>query len=286
MAPTAMVAAVVAMVAAVSFAQMIPSVTVHGDAYNVGLAVGRVFAGQLQQFAESYDPLASVLRPFLETDDGREAFAEWLQTNTALYPDQFAEMKGLSDGSGVPISDVLLLNFREVRAVGGGSAPVEIVSRAHRLADRVQEIFLLIDANDTYTTAPRECSDMMYRAHRLDETLMAHNEDNDASIGAGAFFLTATVVSNATGTADARFTSYVYPLLTAGNAFSFNEYGLVFTVNALFPKNVTVGGVARQCLTRDVLKSKSVGEAIQRTAVSTSLTCAVGERARETNSER
>ena len=40
-------------------------------------------------------------------------------------------------------------------------------------------------------------------------------------------------------------TSYVYPGYVPGNAFSFNEYGLIMTTNAEFGREVTVGGLGR-----------------------------------------
>lgn len=49
------------------------------------------------------------------------------------------------------------------------------------------------------------------------------------------YIIKAEIVSN-NNTVKEAFTAYTYPGLISGNAFGFNNHGLLFTCNAVFPK--------------------------------------------------
>lgn len=104
------------------------------------------------------------------------------------------------------------------------------------------------------------CSDVLLQSPSV--AAIGHNEDNDVSVGPGAYLQ--TVSFSTMDNSSAGFTAYSYPTLTAGNAYGMNQFGITISVNALSPKNIDVAGVPRQLLARDILNAKTVDEAVER----------------------
>ena len=66
---------------------------------------------------------------------------------------------------------------------------------------------------------------------------MGHNEDGGVSDLNTVYFVRAVIRNS--GKVVENFTVLCYAGELCGNAFGFNSLGLVFTVNALFPKDVS-----------------------------------------------
>lgn len=136
----------------------------------------------------------------------------------------------MANATGVEFYKIFLLNIRE-------------------------ELFLLMQNTSSEKLTTPSCSDVLVKTPT--GSIIGHNEDNGSEIIDGAFFQHITP-ANMTA-----YTAYTYPLLLAGNAFAINEHGLSISVNALFPQNISVGALARQFLTRDVLNARDINDAIR-----------------------
>ena len=75
---------------------------------------------------------------------------------------------------------------------------------------------------------------------------MGHNEDGDTISVNNSFVVHARVVEPASGLVE-EFTAMCYAAELCGNAFGFNlKTGVVFTVNAVFPKTVNTSAIRKQ----------------------------------------
>lgn len=211
----------------------IPSIYARGSHYEIGYAIGSSFQARFQSFLAHYDAMDSLLLPFYNSTVGRQVVDAFESANRKQYPEYFEELQGISDGSGVDFLKVMLLNFRE-------------------------ELFLIMQNTSSTFLATPSCSDIL--VHTPTRAFFGHNEDGDLTIAAGAIFQQTTLTDDG----QAAYSAYTYPLLLAGNAFSTNQHGLAISVNALFPKDILVGGLARQFITRDVLNAVSIEDAIRR----------------------
>ena len=68
------------------------------------------------------------------------------------------------------------------------------------------------------------------------QTLMGHNEDNATLFEGLGYILQASYTDS--GSICEEITFYCYPGMLCGNAFGFNDKGIVMTQDALSPSNV------------------------------------------------
>lgn len=75
---------------------------------------------------------------------------------------------------------------------------------------------------------------------------MGHNEDGDTVSVNNSFVVHARITEPASGLVE-EFTAMCYAAELCGNAFGFNlKTGVVFTVNAVFPKTVNTSAIRKQ----------------------------------------
>ena len=75
---------------------------------------------------------------------------------------------------------------------------------------------------------------------------MGHNEDGDPVSVNNSFVVHARITQRGSGRAE-EFTALCYAAELCGNAFGFNtQTGVVFTVNAVFPKTVNTSAVRKR----------------------------------------
>ena len=73
--------------------------------------------------------------------------------------------------------------------------------------------------------------------------MIIHNEDGSAAIWETGYIVTVKCLStdyNGRKSPNEEFTCYCYPAHLPGNAFGHNSKGFTFTVNALYPKVVSL----------------------------------------------
>ena len=62
------------------------------------------------------------------------------------------------------------------------------------------------------------------------------------------------------------FTALSYPGFLPGNAFGFNEFGILHSINHVAPRPVKAG-VARHFIARSLLEARSLEDAVRRVAI-------------------
>eukprot|EP01089_Gocevia_fonbrunei_P021705 TRINITY_DN8523_c0_g1_i2.p1 TRINITY_DN8523_c0_g1~~TRINITY_DN8523_c0_g1_i2.p1 ORF type:complete len:338 (-),score=64.81 TRINITY_DN8523_c0_g1_i2:75-1088(-) len=191
--------------------------------------MGKRFADRIQNYVKASTTLQKVVIPYSETEEGKRIVNGFIDYNTHAFPQFVDEIRGISDGSGVPLSTIWLLNIQ-----------ADLTAILNR--DQIGH------PND-----PESCTDVMVSTST--DYLMGHNEDADAVVKQYAYLVTANFKGE-----PVSYTAYNYPGALAGNAFGFNSAGMVFSINALFPKKVQTTGIARQFIARAIYQAKSLDE--------------------------
>ncbi|KAJ7544539.1 hypothetical protein O6H91_09G082000 [Diphasiastrum complanatum] len=222
----------------ISFSDLPTIYVKESDPYDFGLLLGRHFAPMIQSRATKDPILHTELLPFSKSEEGHKLIQMLSKTNSQRFPHHWDEMRGIADGSGVPFSEVLLLNFRKEVSPFLASNPARIGSQ---------------DAEN--------CSDFLIASNNL--TIIAHNEDADVSVQDHIFMVHASLPDHTSFVA----CTYAGELPTC--AFGFNNYGVAFTLNAvpLAPEEVVAGGVGRNFISRDLLEATSLDDALKRVRV-------------------
>jgi len=205
---------------------------VKGTHYEVGYAIGQRFASNIKQFVESYPYLRDRLITFYQTTDGKRIVDAFSEINEEYYPGYFEELKGMSNGSEIPLSVLLLLNFRA-------------------------ELQYWVQNNLEKPHKPSELNCADIHVNFPGNVLVGHNEDAAPAIKQNAYLLEIEIPE--TGE---NFSAYTYPGVLPGLSFGWNK-DLTFSFNFVFPLPVKVG-LARSFVNRHVLASSSVSEAISR----------------------
>ncbi len=141
----------------------------------------------------------------------------------------FDEVRGLSEGAGVPFDTIFMWNCRGDFAFPsqqGDGLPVN------------------------------GCTTLFLPKSESESAYIAHNEDGDIEfLGQCAWVTVIPKHGN-------MFKSFVYPGLIAGNAISVNEKGLVQTINNIRAFDCKAG-IPRQFISRAILDANSLVEAIE-----------------------
>lgn len=199
-------------------------VSAGGSHFAFGEAVGAATKAEISGYLNASSTVNDVLLPFYANN--RTAYDAFVASNSAAYPAYWQELEGMSAGSGVPLHLFALVAFRE---------EIELLTRATARPDR------------------EACTDVYAGG-----VLLAHNEDGSPLIRGRGFLLRAAIDGVP------PFVSYNYPAALAGTSFGFNGNGVCLTYNAVFPRGVRVGGLARAFLNRDVFAAADVADAVRR----------------------
>eukprot|EP01028_Stygiella_incarcerata_P011023 TRINITY_DN602_c0_g1_i4.p1 TRINITY_DN602_c0_g1~~TRINITY_DN602_c0_g1_i4.p1 ORF type:complete len:399 (-),score=106.01 TRINITY_DN602_c0_g1_i4:71-1267(-) len=227
----------------------LPYLTVRASShYELGKVVGETFSQRIQEFVSKNDTtLQNVLIPYYKTEKGREVVDLFVKTNMEAFPEYYEEIEGTAEGAQVPLYQLLLMNFAE-------------------------ELEALIHPEEKPQLWEESCSDVLVHQNN-GSVLIGHNEDGKKAVKDHAYLLDATIEdgNNDSGTggpsSSQRYLAYTYPGYLSGMAFGYNDAGMSFSVNAVFPKDVVIGGLGRYWVTRDVLGATSVDDAIARAMV-------------------
>ncbi|XP_002731371.2 beta-alanyl-dopamine/carcinine hydrolase-like [Saccoglossus kowalevskii] len=212
----------------------IPLIITKGTHYEVGHDVGASFKDRIQNFCNEFSILNDVLIPYYHMRKGRKAYDDLLNVANATFPQIVDEIQGLADGAELPFYKVFLLHIKS-------------------------EIQLLLRKQ-----FDPECTDIALnyvdQKTQRQWTIQAHNEDTDPIIGKYAYITDAYIIDPTGKYPTERFTAYTYPGSVPGNAFAFNADGMLFTMNAVFPKKVETDNIARYIANRMLLGCRSVSD--------------------------
>ncbi|CAH1230212.1 Hypp288 [Branchiostoma lanceolatum] len=213
----------------------LPELHVRGTHYDVGYTIGYTFRERIQDFYTKYTLLHDVLTPFYKSEIGKVIVEGYLKVANDSFPQYVAELAGVSDGAGVPFIQAFLLTARH-------------------------EILLIERKKDVSS-----CTDVFMDI--ANQRVLAHNEDAHPLVKEHAYLIHAQIspykLPNGAQIGDWEyFTAYTYPGHLPGCAFGHNLQGMVFTVNAVFPKNVQPNKQVRYMLNRAMLAAKDPSEAL------------------------
>ena len=163
-------------------------------------------------------------------------FASLTETAQKWGPLYMEEVKGMSAGSGVNVTALLVNQFREelvqfAPATAASPRRVAKCSSAFLNMDGV----LALGHNDDWTQNWRN----------LSYWVIAHDG------ASGAF----------------KWGTWLYPGYLPGMDLSWNAHGLVYSVNSLFPKHFLKGGLGTAFVARGLLEATSLDDAIARASV-------------------
>lgn len=207
----------------------IPVLIAEGTYYQVGYKVGETFRSQISKALQN-DSILKKMRLHYKTPEGSRVYSTMLAAVSRAFPQFVDELRGMADSSGIPLTDLILWNFRFD--------------------------WCLLLKDQTKGLAKPGCSDV-YLANRRGTTLMGHNEDNGTLFVDLGYILQASYKDASSGEPVEEITFYCYPGMLCGNAFGFNSKGVVMTQDALSPSNVNPN---EEAIARNFLNRALVGQ--------------------------
>mmetsp|Transcript_36233 Transcript_36233/g.79640 ORF Transcript_36233/g.79640 Transcript_36233/m.79640 type:complete len:325 (-) Transcript_36233:302-1276(-) len=170
------------------------------------------------------------LRASLNSSEGQRLYRAFLDFHERHFAMEMAEIRGLADGSGVPLRDLFIQNI-----------PLELEQCLSPSRPRARD----------------DCSDFIMCSAEHDEPcVVAHNEDNFKED------LNRTVLIKARF-GRRSFTAYTYLGELPSGAFGFNNDGVAFTLNWVGPTAVRCPGAGRGFLSRRLLNAPSLDAAVR-----------------------
>ena len=206
-----------------------PLLEARGLDYDIGRAAGRRFAGEIRAgFADR----AAWFRDLKAFADSLPKTVEetFIAAAKRYTPAAWDDLRGLADGSGVPLRDLLLLNLNPELGAMRASKP----KASCELSPGCSTVVLAHGAR----------------------TLICHNEDGNAAYLGRMFML------RAEPTGRPGYLCASYPGVLPGNAPWINSAGVVMTTNFIQTMEVKVG-VGRYFLDRETMAARTLDDALR-----------------------
>ncbi|XP_031130371.1 uncharacterized protein LOC116032109 isoform X1 [Ipomoea triloba] len=202
--------------------------------YQLGFLIGQRFSKLIRSRLSTDLILQNQLLPFAQSPISTPLIHSLSETNRKAFPGYWDELRGTSDGSGVPFLQILLLNFRK-----------EILPFIRNEETQPEDN----NNND-------DCSDILVVNDSM--AIAAHNEDANVALVGHTYLIKATLFDGTT------FTAYTYAGELPSCAFGFNSHGVAFTLNSVPPteEEIVAGSIGRNFISRDLLESKSIDDAL------------------------
>jgi hypothetical protein len=211
----------------------IQQIDVHGNHREVGRAIGLQFSAAIHQFFDNYDFLQKQLLPFINTSSGRAFYQSYLEIHQSRLPGYMAELEGMAEGAARPVEELFAVNLR-----GEFAGLIAAQTQSGKFS----------------ATAGQGCTDCLVLTP--DAALIGHNEDGPPA-GAGRMYVARITVGD-----NPNFHALCYPGFLPGNAFGFNESGILHTVNNVAPRPIKMG-LSRHFLARSLLDARTLDDALR-----------------------
>lgn len=209
------------------------------SSYEIGRKTGLFVKDQLEKLLEVDTTLDDYLIPWLE--ENTEIYNDYLALNSKTFPDQFEELQGFSDATGMNLTHLILLMLRpEIQGLlaeqGNGTDVLE---------------------------ATENCFDVIANPSASGKGLIiGHNEDWATEYGQFGYLI--YVAQSHNPDAAREIVTYSYPASSLGFTFGWNSEGLIVSCNGITPIHPNAGGFGRYFINRYVLEAPSVAEAVRR----------------------
>ncbi|XP_029648422.1 uncharacterized protein LOC115222216 [Octopus sinensis] len=218
----------------------IPLLFSAGTHYDVSYTIGGQFSKQITSFCAQFPELKSSLLPYYNCHEGRSVYEGFLASCNAAFPQYVEEIKGMSDGSGVAFENLFLLNC-------------------------LNEM-LILSKKSTNLDDTRGCTSVFI--NRPDLKILAHNEDYSPRMEAYVYIACCKiddnfVKKNVVQEDREYITAYCYPGFLPGGNFSFNNHGMIFACNGLYPAETYRECIPRRFIDRSLLSASSVTQAVK-----------------------
>ncbi len=209
-----------------------PVLEVSGSHYEIGKAVGETFQFQITEAFNRSTEIYSYLEAFI-AQDTMKYYHSFLDNVQNTYPHFIEELRGMADGSGLPLKKFMIYSiFSEYAAL------------------------LQNPAVKNFTG----CSSVSYSKNG--QLYLAHNEDGHASFNDIMFIV------KAHPTGKPSFISFCYPGMVMGVAPSMNDQGIFYSGNYITGKEIHVGGIPNSFVQRSLMEAANMDEAISRATIS------------------
>ncbi|CAF4220043.1 unnamed protein product [Rotaria socialis] len=187
----------------------IPLYHVKGTHYECAYSIGVITCDRIRQrIADSMDEL-STLFAFIQTECGRQLHQEFIETIRLLFPWYWDEIRGLVDGSEVPLEQILVLNF------------LNETLTAQRLLEEKQK---LDPTNEKFIneTGEKGCTTVLLNRKDTNTFSLLHNEDHASALYLTGYLVEADIRSSEYGdekrqSPNEKFIAYCYAGVTPGN---------------------------------------------------------------------
>lgn len=204
--------------------------------FSLGRSIGAAVGEDMREKFAIDAELAGLLT-FVSDGDGRALFQGFLNDSSAAFPEYLEELKGMAAGGDIPVHELLVSNFRE-----------ELLQFTPGLSDSERH--------------KGKCSTAYVMTSET--TAFGHNDDWSKNWRNASYFISAVETSSNRSAATKRWTSWAYPGYLPGMDISFNDHGVVYTVQSLFPKSFPRRGVGTAFVARHLLEATSLEDAVNR----------------------
>jgi len=216
----------------------IPLYHVKGTHYECAHAIGMLTREAIRRrIADDFGYL-STLFAFVQTEYGLKLHRSFIEKIRLLYPWYWDEIRGLADGSEIPLEQLLVLNFlNETRT-------------AYRLLEEKKK-----SENET---GEKGCTTVLINRKDTNTLSLLHNEDHSTALYMTGYIIEADIQSSKYDndkreSPNEKFIAYCYAGAIPGNAFGANVHGFACSLNGLYPNFVAHGRLPRQIVNRALL---------------------------------
>ncbi|CAF3079823.1 unnamed protein product [Rotaria socialis] len=215
---------------------------VQGTHYECARHIGITCRDLIRKRIEDDRNYLTPMFNFVQTSKGIRLHQNFVEIIRKLFPWYWDEIRGIADGSKVPLEQILVLNFENE------------TQTAYRIHEARQGNYQQEDnENDA-----KGCSTVLINRLDTNTLSLVHNEDNTAGLYETGYLVEADIKSSSydDGTRHSpneRFIAYCYAGVIPGIAFGANMHGFAYALNALYPNFVGENGVPRLIINRALL---------------------------------
>lgn len=223
----------------------IPLYRVQGTHYQCAQQIGSLTREAIRHRIADDFAYLSPLFAFVQSDYGLKLHRDFIEAIRKYYPWYWDEIRGLADGSEIPIEQLLVLNFlNETRT-------------AYRLLEEKKK-----DQEPENETGEKGCTTVLINRTDTKTLSLLHNEDHSSSLFMTGYLVEADIQSspyenNQRQSPDEKFIAYCYAGAIPGNAFGVNVHGFACSLNGLYPNFIAHGRLPRQIVNRALLSAKN-----------------------------
>jgi hypothetical protein len=154
----------------------IPLYRVKGTHYECAHAIGILTREAIRHRIADDLAYLSTLFAFVQTDYGQKLHRDFIETIRLLYPWYWDEIRGLVDGSEIPLEQLLVLNFlNETRT-------------AYRLSEEKKQL-----ENET---GEKGCTTVLINRKDTNTLSILHNEDHSTALYMTGYLVEADILSS------------------------------------------------------------------------------------------